>query len=204
MRQCGISKGFSLTELLIILAISAILVTLAVPSFRETMARSRVTGTVNLLNSSIDLVRNEAMTRNRVTVMCRTVDPFAANPSCSSAVSGTVPAEDWATGWLIYSKAQAEAAPSAYSAATDILIQRVTPVGSATSGARPVITWQPATEMFAVGSQGQVLAPTGAARLTVDHREASDSGKDGRTKCISINLLGRSTVTAAASSGLCS
>jgi len=57
-------RGFTLIELMITLAIVAILSSLAAPSFRELVATQRVRSAVSALNESLWLARSEAIKRN--------------------------------------------------------------------------------------------------------------------------------------------
>ncbi len=56
-------KGFTLVELLIVIAIVAILAVVAVPNFRETMQRNRMVANTNEFISAIQLARAEAIRR---------------------------------------------------------------------------------------------------------------------------------------------
>jgi type IV fimbrial biogenesis protein FimT len=58
-------QGFTLVELLITVVVLSILVTLAVPSFREMMDRNAVTATANDLLSSVLLARSESIKREQ-------------------------------------------------------------------------------------------------------------------------------------------
>jgi len=55
------SDGFTLLELLVTIAIAAILASIAVPAFNDTMARSRVTSNTNLIVGGINYARAEAI-----------------------------------------------------------------------------------------------------------------------------------------------
>lgn len=55
------SAGFSLIELMVVIAITAILLTLAVPSFVELMARQRVQGVANELSADLQYTRSLAV-----------------------------------------------------------------------------------------------------------------------------------------------
>lgn len=67
MRSRSSSKGYSLIEILITVAIMAIALGLAVPSLSTFMKNNRMTEVSNKLVSAIILARNEAVTR-RATV----------------------------------------------------------------------------------------------------------------------------------------
>jgi prepilin-type N-terminal cleavage/methylation domain-containing protein len=190
-----IQKGFSLVELMIVLAVAAILVSLAIPSFQGLMASARVGGGVNLFVASLDTLRNEAAGKNRVVGMCRSLDPFATTPSCSNLASPRAAAADWGVGWIIYSKPATIEMPSAFNPATDTLIQRVVPSDASSTGVRTTITWNPAIDQFAMGPQGTRLPSSNIEpTVSVDYRLPSAPLNISHAKCINVNLLGRYTV----------
>jgi prepilin-type N-terminal cleavage/methylation domain-containing protein len=57
------NRGLTLIELLVAIAIAAILAGLAAPSFRETLARSRVEGAMSTLGIDLQFTRSEAIRR---------------------------------------------------------------------------------------------------------------------------------------------
>lgn len=58
-------QGFTLIEVMIVVVIAGVLLTLAVPSFRETMDRNRLKAAVENLNGDLQFARSEAIKRNR-------------------------------------------------------------------------------------------------------------------------------------------
>jgi type IV fimbrial biogenesis protein FimT len=84
-------KGFTLVEMLIVVAIMAILLALAVPSFNSTVRDNRVLSATNSLAASVAQARSEAVKRGRMVSIC---------PS-SGAYTNCV-GTNWATGWIIY------------------------------------------------------------------------------------------------------
>jgi type IV fimbrial biogenesis protein FimT len=74
--------GFTLIELMVTIAIAAILATLAAPSFREYIVSQRIKNASFDLITALTLTRSEAITRNADVDLLRT---------------GT----DWANGWTI-------------------------------------------------------------------------------------------------------
>jgi type IV fimbrial biogenesis protein FimT len=63
MKYFPASRGFTLVELLITIAIVAILMTIAVPSYRDMVMRNRVSAASSELLAAINLARSEAVTR---------------------------------------------------------------------------------------------------------------------------------------------
>lgn len=98
--KCWINKmkqsGFTLIELMMVLAIAAILFTVAVPSFVAMSKNNRLSSHVNTFVTSLHLARSEAYKRKTRVILCSTANPTNAEPTCG----GT--ARDWSTGWLVY------------------------------------------------------------------------------------------------------
>lgn len=85
--------GFTLVELLITLAIAALLLAMAAPTFRETIAGGRVTGATNDMVTALATARNEAIRRGTRITMCRSTD---------SATCSTASGAGWEVGWIMF------------------------------------------------------------------------------------------------------
>ena len=95
MRCCHIQRGFTMVELMITIAIGAILVSLAAPSFRSYSAKKKVEGAVAELANDIQFARSEAVSRNaavRVTfgTNCYVIHQSISAATCASVPSATV------------------------------------------------------------------------------------------------------------------
>ena len=89
-------SGFTLIELVVTLAVAALLASLAAPSVRDFIVRSGMTNLGNEFNASILKARNEAVNRNTCVTMCMSSTASGASPSCTT--SGT----DWQVGWIVF------------------------------------------------------------------------------------------------------
>jgi type IV fimbrial biogenesis protein FimT len=81
-------RGFTLVELLVAIAISAILLTIAVPSYRGARLNSQLRASANDLIGSINLARSEAIKRGTTVTLCASAD----GDNCGGA---------WNEGWLV-------------------------------------------------------------------------------------------------------
>jgi type IV fimbrial biogenesis protein FimT len=86
------SKGFTLIELVVTMAIAIILVSIAVPSFRTTAQNSRITAHANDFVSDLSLARSEAIRRRSNVVVC------TSNTGTSCTAGG-----NWSAGRVIMS-----------------------------------------------------------------------------------------------------
>jgi len=88
--------GFTLVELLVVLAIAAILLAVGVPSFSYVVDRNRVSGEVNEMLADMALTRSEALARRGRVILCRSTTPTDPNAICSAT------ANDWNAGWIVF------------------------------------------------------------------------------------------------------
>jgi len=85
-------QGFGLVELVIVIAMIAILVALAAPNYTVVAQNNTLTESANRFISSMAIARNEAATRNRFVTMCQL---NATNNGCNN--NGL-----WENGWTVW------------------------------------------------------------------------------------------------------
>lgn len=73
------TQGFTLIELMVTIAVAAILLSLALPSFRNMIVTSRLNSVSAELTDAIGFARFEAIKRNRTIVFCRVANETATN-----------------------------------------------------------------------------------------------------------------------------
>ncbi|MHB1273187.1 MAG: GspH/FimT family pseudopilin [Rhodanobacter sp.] len=83
------ARGFSLIELMVTLAVAAILASIAIPSFRTYVLNVRRDSVVDGLVASLHYARNQALNLDQNTTLC------AGNPGIS-CLGGA-----WADGWEV-------------------------------------------------------------------------------------------------------
>jgi type IV fimbrial biogenesis protein FimT len=94
------SSGFTLIELMVVIAITSILILLAVPSFRSLIQSTAISSNVNNFLADMRFARSESVRLGGGVIMCRSNAPEAPSPACNN---GSGPGGNgWVSGWIIF------------------------------------------------------------------------------------------------------
>jgi len=162
MQRRASTAGFTLIELIIVVALAAIIMTLAVPSFQHMVANNRITSHTNELVMAINMARSEAVKRNVRVILCRSANPTASPPACG----GT--ANDWTTGWLLFASGNAN---DTYENGVDTLIR----VGEAARTGIQIRTNATSNNNLEINSNGSTNESGGTAAFAI----CDDRDRDG-------------------------
>lgn len=163
------ARGFTLIEMMVVVAILAISAGIATPAFRNLIANNRMTGQANDLLSALQLARSEAVTRGRRVSIC----PSNSGEDCT--------ATDWQDGWMVFAEGTTGTI-GAFDEATDTILRVYPALGGASSltegGDATAVTYRPDGSVAA--ARTFTLCPNG------------DSGVPGRS--IPVTPSGRARV----------
>jgi type IV fimbrial biogenesis protein FimT len=179
-------KGFTLLELIMAIAISAILLALAVPSFTTFLNSNRVTSQANELLASLQIARMEAIRRNTSVIVCGSSNAESSTtPTCSGGST-------W-SGWVVYSDANSN---SVIDASEVIKVNTVYgPIeGDASTSVNNQITFRP--DGFARSAAGGLLE--GTVAICVPTADPAENARDVR-----IDAGSRMSVTKRNGAGSC-
>jgi type IV fimbrial biogenesis protein FimT len=93
------TMGFTVVELMVVIAIIAIITIFGIPSYKSTMTQNRMAGEINDLATDIELARSAAVKQGLTVTICPstnpTTSPSGTSPSCTAST-------EWNTGWIVF------------------------------------------------------------------------------------------------------
>lgn len=93
--------GFSIIEILVTVAVLAVIMALGLPSLKEFLIRNQTAAIANEFSSDITRARTEAINRNNCVTICMSSNTANAltgsTPTCAGA------GNNWQAGWIIFS-----------------------------------------------------------------------------------------------------
>jgi type IV fimbrial biogenesis protein FimT len=166
-------SGTTLLELMVVLAVAAILLMIGVPSLASLASTSRLAGATNEMIASLYLARGEAIKRNGRAVVC----PSASGTSCAGSGG-------WQQGWIVFHDANNNAALDLGEAV--ILVRHQLPAGLGLTGNDHVsnyISYSP------TGAAKMISGAFQAGTLTLCQESAPEMARQ-----IKISVTGRPRV----------
>ncbi len=118
-----LSRGFTLVEVLVVIALLAIIASLAAPDLRSAMVRNKVANLGNEFSTALQQARALAVSRNS----CMTLCVASANNATTCTATTVANADFLANGWLIFQNPACDAAatdPAASTVGGTVLQQR--------------------------------------------------------------------------------
>jgi len=108
-------NGFSLIEVIVTMAIAAIVLSVGVPGFQSYIQNNRRTITINEMATALQLARNNAISRRVPVTLCK-------SPNGSSCIIGGG-SGNWSQGWIIFTNPDGIDGVAGLTASTEILLR---------------------------------------------------------------------------------
>lgn len=156
-------RGFTLIELMVTVAVLAILLSIAIPSYRTFVMNSRMASQTNDLVTALSLARSEAVKR-------------AANVTVCASSNGATCAGSWNLGWIVLD-----------AAGTPLRVQQALGGASTLSGGTDVAS----TITFTASGRTTIPITATAASTTLTLCPPTPASVQGRA--IQIERTGRSS-----------
>lgn len=170
-------KGFTLIELMVVIAVLAVLLSIAAPSFTDFRRNSELTSLANKLVASINAARGEAMKAGRSAFVV--------------PANGTT----WTSGWSVFVDMNAD---NAYTEGVDTLVQTqpavssfisITANGNAASSS-PYISFDSSGYARTVVVPGNTTGPANLA-LTIQRNDVASASSGEQTRLVIVARTGR-------------
>lgn len=140
------ANGFTLIELMVVIAIVAILAKIGLPSFSDMMRKNRLSAASSALQVSLSLARSEAVKRGSDALV---------------TVAANTTAGDWANGWTVFVDSTGTANNAVAPTSDSSTVTRLEIV-SKLAGSVSADSTLPAVKYFTYNGQGKVVTTTGA------------------------------------------
>ncbi|MBS4011751.1 MAG: GspH/FimT family pseudopilin [Roseovarius sp.] len=169
LRRSEPSCGFSLIELMVVVAVSAILIAVAAPNLADMATSAKLNSQSDRWRASAQLARSEAIKRNRPVTVCASTDGSA----CATAGGAQV----WSSGWVV-----------GYTEGTTWTVLEQSP--AAASGYRMEVA-SGATPVYSLVFQPSGVNSTGATAMVCRSKPAGNL----QQRTITLSITGSTTLS---------
>jgi type IV fimbrial biogenesis protein FimT len=167
MNKC--QKGFTLTEMMVVTAIVAILLGIAIPSYKYITTSYRMSAELNNLSGDLQYARGEALREGN--------DVTACISSNGTACTG---GGNWNVGWIVFSDPNANATVDPG--------ERILKIQAAFTGTVPDSF---NSVLAAITFNREGFAPTAAGATTMTLKDSTANG--AYTRCLALSPVGMLT-----------
>lgn len=182
-------QGFTLVELIVTLAVAAILMGTAVPSFTSLVNSNRLATQANDLLGAMMIARSEAIRLNRRVILCSSSD----GATCSSD------AGRW-NGWIVFADNNRNDSPDSGEV---LRVGTISPTDVVVQGSQRIVDQGNRIRM---GADGLVRAATGSSAALLQARLSVcivGTAPQQNTREIRIGAGGQAQIVAVDNSGTC-
>jgi type IV fimbrial biogenesis protein FimT len=93
------TMGFTIVELMVVVAIVAIVLAFGIPSYTGLTTQNRMAGEINDLATDVELARSAAIKQGLTVTICPSSNPSATPSSTAPACNS---GNEWNTGWIVF------------------------------------------------------------------------------------------------------
>lgn len=173
------SDGFTLLELMVTLAVSAVLAMIAAPSFDALLSSSARTAALTNINGDLRFARGGAVSKSRDVVICASAD----GSTCSASTT-------WDTGWIVFTDLNGNGAPDYGTGTCDTAEDCLLKSQSAMTGG---VTLRADAAQLTFSNLGEVSS--GATNLALCGANAESLNDSDNSRTLNINASGSIFVT---------
>jgi type IV fimbrial biogenesis protein FimT len=177
--------GFTLLELMVVLAIAGVLMAVAIPAMGDFIRNGRITGAANDVMAALHFTRSEAIKRRLPVTLCTSANAIqadnTANPNATCAASPLL------TGWIVF----VDTNQSGQRDAGELILLNHEPMNAQITARASVDPFQ-VTYLL----NGFAVNPNGARIALCDARGNTPSGGElSAARGILVSVTGRAGVT---------
>jgi type IV fimbrial biogenesis protein FimT len=173
-RRPTAQTGFTLMELLMTIAIAAIVATIAIPSFQYVTNSNRVAGEVNGLLGDLQFARAEAIKEGQPVTVCLS----KGGTTCDTTGSA------WQSGWIVYSNPTGTGSNTTIPASGSIL--RVQSPFTSTD----TFVAQPGFSAITYNREGYAIGVGNGTLLSLHVASGTAAQITAWTRCLSLSVSG--------------